>query len=91
MIWSRQRQTNGLRSMLREFYPAALTAFGEELASRDALAILALAPSPEAGRRLSRREIAPALRRAGRQRNLQATAERIQAALRTPPLSSARG
>src|SRR4051812_34693085 len=24
MIWSRQRQTNALRSMLREFYPAAL-------------------------------------------------------------------
>src|SRR3954454_2873598 len=29
MIWSRQRQTNALRSMLREFYPAALAAFGD--------------------------------------------------------------
>ena len=28
MIWSRQRQTNTLRSMLREYYPAALAAFG---------------------------------------------------------------
>jgi transposase len=36
MIWSRQRQTNTLRSMLREFYPGALQAF-EELAGRDAL------------------------------------------------------
>ena len=44
MIWSRQRQTNALRSMLREFYPAALAAFGEDLAGRDALAILAIAP-----------------------------------------------
>ena len=34
LIWSRQRQTNTLRSMLREFYPAALVAFGEDLAGR---------------------------------------------------------
>jgi transposase len=86
MIWSRQRQTNALRSMLREFYPAALAAFGEELAGRDALAILAVAPSPEAGRRLSQSKIVATLRRAGRQRNLQATAEQIQSALRAPQL-----
>jgi transposase len=48
MIWSRQRQVNTLRSTLREFYPAALTAFGD-LASADALAVLAAAPSPEQG------------------------------------------
>jgi transposase len=88
MIWSRQRQTNALRSMLREFYPAALAAFGDELAGRDALAILAIAPSPEAGRRLAQSKIAAALRRAGRQRNLQATTERIQAALRAPQLAA---
>ena len=29
MIWTRQRSTNTLRSMLREFYPAALVAFDE--------------------------------------------------------------
>jgi hypothetical protein len=88
MIWSRQRQTNTLRSMLREFYPGALQAFAEDLAGRDALAVLALAPSPEAGRRLSRSKIAAALRRAGRQRNLQATATRIQEALRAPQLQA---
>jgi transposase len=88
MIWSRQRQANALRSMLREFYPGALAAFGEDLASRDALAILAIAPSPENGRRLSQAKIAAALRRAGRQRNLEATAERIQAALRAPRLQA---
>jgi transposase len=88
MIWSRQRQTNALRSMLREFYPAALVAFGDDLAGRDALAILAIAPSPEAGRRLSRSKIAAALRRAGRQRNLPAIAEEIQAALRAPQLEA---
>jgi transposase len=91
MIWSRQRQTNALRSMLREFYPAALAAFGDDLAARDALAILAIAPSPETGRRLSRSKIAAALRRAGRQRNAEAAAERIQAALRTPQLEAQPG
>src|SRR5215218_6060190 len=88
MIWSRQRQTNTLRSMLREFYPAALVAFGEELAGRDALAVLTIAPSPEAGRRLSQAKITAALRRAGRRRNLPATAERIQTALRAPQLEA---
>jgi transposase len=90
MIWSRQRQTNTLRSMLREFYPGALQAF-DELAGRDALAVLAIAPSPEAGRRLPLAKITAALRRAGRQRNLRATAERIQAALRAPQLEASPG
>jgi transposase len=49
LICSRQRQTNALRSMLRECYPGALAAFGADLAGRDALAILAIAPTPEAG------------------------------------------
>jgi transposase len=88
MIWSRQRQANALRSMLREFYPAALAAFGEELAGRDSLAILAIAPSPEAGRRLSQAKIAATLRRAGRQRNAEAAADRIQTALRAPQLEA---
>ena len=34
MIWSRTRQVNTLRSLLREFYPAALAAFGNDLAGR---------------------------------------------------------
>jgi transposase len=86
LIWSRQRQTNTLRSMLREFYPAALLAFGEDLSGRDALAVLAIAPAPEAGRALSRSKIEAALRRAGRQRNHAVVAERIQAALRSEQL-----
>jgi transposase len=64
LIWSRQRQTNTLRSMLREFYPGALQAAFEELAGRDALAVLAIAPSPETGRRLSLSKITATLRRA---------------------------
>ena len=46
MVWSRQRQTNSLRSMLREYYPGALAVFGDDLAGRDALAVLTLAPTP---------------------------------------------
>lgn len=86
MIWTRQRQTNQLRSMLREFYPAALTAFGEDLAGRDALAVLALAPTPTAGQALRTSRIVSVLRKAGRQRNLQRRAEEITTALRTEQL-----
>ena len=81
-IWSRQRQVNALRSALREYYPAALVAFGTDLAASDAVAVLALAPVPDAGRALSRGKIASALRRAGRRRNIDQRAGEIQAALR---------
>jgi hypothetical protein len=87
MIWSRQRQTNTLRSTLREFYPAALVAF-DDLDSRDALAVLAVAPTPSLGRTLSRSKIASALRRGGRQRRVDGRAEQIQAALRTTQLQA---
>ena len=87
LIWSRQRQVNTLRSMLREFYPAALVAF-DDLAGRDALAVLAAAPSPEQGRRLTPARVAALLRRGGRQRNLQTTADDIVAALRSEQLAA---
>ena len=48
MIWSRGRQTNGLRSALREFYPAALVAF-DDLASGDALEVLKGGADADAG------------------------------------------
>ena len=82
MIWTRQRQTNQLRSLLREFHPAALVAFGDDLAGRDALAVLPIASTPAAGRSLSRSRVAAVLRRAGRQRNIEPTAARIVEALR---------
>ena len=87
-IWSRQRQLNSLRSALREYYPAALAAFGTDLASSDAVAILGIAPTPELGRQLSRSKIASALRRGGRQRNIEARAAEIQAALRSEQLAA---
>jgi transposase len=87
MIWSRQRQTNQLRSTLREFYPAALEAF-DDLAGRDALAVLAVAPTPSAGKLLSRSKIAAALRRGGRQRRIEERTVEIQTALRTEQLEA---
>ena len=87
LIWTRQRQVNALRSTLREFYPAALEAF-DDLASREALAVLAKAPTPEQGRALRVTQIEAALRAAGRQRNLRPTAKAISAALRTEQLTA---
>ena len=87
LVWSRQRQLNQLRSTLREFYPAALAAF-DELGSGDALAVLAIAPTPALGRRLSLSKIASALRRGGRQRRIEERAAEIQQALRSPQLEA---
>jgi len=87
MIWTRQRQANQLRSTLREFYPAAVEAF-DELTSGDAVAILAIGPTPALGRGLSRSKIASALRRGGRQRRIEDRADEIQGALRSPQLEA---
>jgi Transposase/Transposase IS116/IS110/IS902 family len=89
LIWSRQAQINSLRSMLREFYPAALDAFGTDLDSNDALAVLGRAPTPAQGRRLSRLSLASLLRRGGRQRGADARAAEIHAALRADQLEPA--
>jgi hypothetical protein len=87
LIWTRQRQLNQLRSTLREFYPGAIAAF-EELRSNDALAVLAIAPTPVLGRALSRSKIAAALRRGGRQRRIDERTVEIQAALRAEQLQA---
>jgi transposase len=88
LIWSRQRQLNQLRNALREFYPAALEAFGTDLASADALAVLEISPTPAEGRSLSGSRIAAALRRAGRRRRITERAEEIRQALRSPQLQA---
>jgi len=87
LIWARTRHTNALRSALREYYPAALEAF-DDLASRDALAVLGRAPTPADATRLSLAKIRSALKHAGRQRNIDARAQEIAAALRTEQLTA---
>jgi transposase len=86
LVWTRQRQVNQLRSLLREFYPGALAAVGGDLGGRDALAVLQVAPTPTLGRQLSRAKLAATLRRAGRQRGVDGRAAELQAVLRQPQL-----
>ena len=87
LIWTRQRQVNAMRSALREYYLGALTAF-PELGHPDALAILTVAPDPVRGRKLTGARIMTALRRGGRQRNLERRAGEIRTALRAPQLAA---
>jgi hypothetical protein len=88
LIWSRQRHLNQLRNALREFYPGALEAFGTDLASGDALAVLGAAPTPAAGRSLSAARLAAALRKGGRRRRVNERAEEIRTALRSSQLEA---
>lgn len=87
LIWTRNRHTNALRSALREYYPAALEAF-DDLADRDALAILGRASDPRQAASLSVSKIRSALKAAGRQRNIDSRAQEIQAALRSQQLAA---
>ncbi|MDE3083508.1 MAG: IS110 family transposase [Acidobacteriota bacterium] len=86
-IWARQREANALRNALMDYFPGALAAFGTDLDDRDAVAILEIAPTPPLGRQLSKAKIVAALRRAGRERNLERRAVEIQAALREEQLA----
>jgi transposase len=88
LIWTRQRHVNALRSALREFYPEALAALGAQLAQPEALAVLELAPTPAAGRRLTRTAIRAALVGAGRRRNPQARVVAVHDALAAPQLAA---
>jgi transposase len=86
LIWERTRHLLRLRSTLREFFPAALLAFGEDLASADALELLGAAPDPASAARLSTSRISAALKRA-RRRQIADKAQVIQTALRTKQLA----
>jgi transposase len=72
---------NQLRSLLLEFYPAVVPLLAED-DIRDALAVLAVAPTPALGRGLSLSKLEATLRRHGRQRHRTARAQDIQALLR---------
>jgi transposase len=85
LIWTRQRQLNQLRSVLREFFPAALATF-PELAYTDCLATLSIAPGPAAAATVSTKRIASALQRGGRKRGTDAKAQAISDGLRAESL-----
>jgi transposase len=84
MVWERTRHVLRLRSALREFFPAALAAYGD-LDEPDTLQLLMLAPDPDLAARLSTAKISAVLARANR-RNVAARAQQIQDVLRAPAL-----
>jgi transposase len=84
LIWERTRHTQRLRVLLREFYPAALQAFGD-LTAAEALELLAKAPDPASAARLTITQITAALQNA-RRRKVAAKAAKIQSGLRSAQL-----
>jgi hypothetical protein len=85
LIWDRTRAVQRLRHQLREYFPAALEAF-EDLDAPDALELLAKAPDPARAARLTRAQVAAALKRA-RRRAIADKTTAILAALRSDQLS----
>ena len=98
-VWRRTKMVQELRARLREYYPGFLAAFAAgsgfgsgrglsttQLASSDARAVLAIAPSPAEGGKVSKARVETALRRGGRQRRIAHLAATIVAQLRTPQL-----
>ena len=83
-IWERARQVLRMQSTLREFYPVALEAF-EDLAAPDALVLLRRAPDPARAAKLTRSQVVAALRVA-RRHHIEAKADAVIAAMRTPAL-----
>lgn len=88
--WRRTKASNELRSLLREYYPGFLEAFAggtvTNLATADARAVLAIAPTPAVAAKLSKTRIAAALRRGGRQRGIDQKAAELHHVLRLPRL-----
>ncbi|MCZ1006806.1 IS110 family transposase [Streptomyces lydicus] len=92
-VHTRQYHRNQLRSLLRDFYPAALEAWQDlphGIVRAEARALLALAPTPGKARELRKRHIADTIAAAGRTRLVDDHAERLRAVfqhhhLRHPP------
>ncbi|MFC0845706.1 IS110 family transposase [Streptomyces noboritoensis] len=83
--WNRQQTANQLRSLLREYYPAALAAvetWKNGLCRPEAFTLLRLAPTPTRAARLTRSQLQAALKRAGRKRGIDAEADRLREVFR---------
>lgn len=91
-VWDRTQASNKLRSHLREYYPAALSAFvdvRDGLAAPIARTLLAAAPTPARAARLTLAQLRTILSRAGRQRAIEAEAQRLRTIFRTHYLHQA--
>jgi len=87
LIWERTRHAARLRHALLDFFPAALGAF-EDLNAPDTLELLGRAPDPDTAAKLSRSQIAAALKRA-RRRDIDTKTKKIMEVLRAPGLRTA--
>jgi transposase len=88
-VWQRQQAANQLRSLLREYFPAALTAFQVKhigLASPEARTVLAAAPTPAAAAKLTKPRLRSLLIKAGRRRNLDTWVDRLHTIFHTDAL-----
>ncbi|MGW6742796.1 IS110 family transposase [Streptomyces sp. NPDC055025] len=96
-VHTRQYHAGQVRSLLREFYPAALLAWKDlpgGIVRAEARALLTLAPTPGQAAALSKRKIADTISGAGRFRLVDTHAERLRSVfqqhhLRQPPLMEA--
>ncbi|WP_421845748.1 IS110 family transposase [Mycobacterium sp.] len=81
-VWARQHIGNQIRDVLKDFYPAAITAFADlpegGLARRDARTILAAAPTPTQATKLTPARLRRLLAKAGRRRHLDRDIERLR-------------
>ena len=90
-VWRRTKLVQEMRDRLREYHPGFLAAFARSsglsstgLASADARAVLAIAPSPAEAATVTKARVETALRRGGRTRRITALASALVAALRIP-------
>ncbi|MDT9688958.1 IS110 family transposase [Streptomyces sp. P9(2023)] len=84
-VWNRQQIASQLRSLLREYYPAALDAWHEKagtLTRPDARKILAAAPTPTLAAQLPTWKLRLMMTNAGRKRGITEDAERLHALFR---------
>ena len=84
-VWDRTQINNKLRALLKEYYQSIIAAFhGKDggLYRPEARALLAAAPTPTAAARLTKTQLRAILRKAGRQRGIDAEADRLAAVLR---------
>jgi len=85
-IWDKITLTNRIRSLLKVFFPAAIAAFERggrhRLESAACRTILTAVCTPQAAHALSTRQLAGLLKRAGRQRGIEAEALLLRELLR---------
>ncbi|WP_246541188.1 IS110 family transposase [Mycobacterium spongiae] len=82
-VWARQKLGNQIRSLLKDFYQAALEAFAGlykgELSRPEARSLLVAAPTPTKAATLTRTKLRALLVKAGHKRGMDYEADRLPA------------